>query len=187
MSKKLLTVCRRVFWRGLKNGNPCVQRQNLGKNVFIVVKEILFFFAFVHLDFFCGFRQIDFGSVAKNAFYVTKEKFWVKTLFAGEKLCFLPFSDFGPFFRLYSNFLRESSKLHSKYRNFFFLKKNSPCYSWAWSKQIWSFVKEFPAGLSNSILCVHRNFLRNNLFSGESRFFFYLFWILSRFLLTGSS
>ena len=55
------------------------------------------------------------------------------------------------------------------------------CYSWAWSKKIWSFVEEIPAGLSNFILGAHRNFLRNNLFFREKVGFFYYFRLLSHF------
>ena len=55
------------------------------------------------------------------------------------------------------------------------------CYSWAWSKKIWSFVEEIPSGLSNFILGAHRNFLRDNLFFRENVGFFYYFRLLSHF------
>ena len=93
------------------------------------------------------------------------------------KFVFLTFSEFGPFFRHYSNFLAESSKLHSKGRNAFrgsFLGRFF-CYFWAWSKKIWSFVEEFLAGFSNFILGVHRNFLGIIYFSRKSRFFSIVF------------
>ena len=133
-------------------------------------KNILFLFASLHREFFQKiFRWNNFVSVAKNTCCVSIETFWGKTLF-WEKTCSLSVLDFGPFFCHYSIFLADSSKLHSKSRSAIrrkFFWKGFFCYFWAWSKNNWSFVGKFWAGLPNFMLPVHRNCLRNNLFFGK--------------------
>ena len=184
MSKKLLAICHRIFltWSE-KRHFMCPEAQFGEEFIYCFGRNLVFPSASVHRDFFCGFRQDIFRSVTKNVFYVFFEKFWEKIGFSRERICFLSFLDFVPFFRHYSNFLGESSKLQFNCRNAFrgiFLKKVF-CYSWARSKKIWSFLEEFPTGFSNFILRVDRKFLRNNLyFSGKNRFFSIIFeyWVV---------
>ena len=145
----------------------CPEAQFGEESVYCFERNLVFSSAFVHRDFFCGFRQIIFGSVVKNAFHVSIEKFCGKTLFAGEKNYFFKhFRILGHFSTKTPTFWWNRQNCISSVEMYFeevFLKSFF-CYSWAWSKKIWSFVEEFPAGLSNFILGAHRNFLRNNLF-----------------------
>ena len=91
-----------------------------GRKYLLFWKKSCFSFRLPTSRLFCGFRQIFFGSVVKNGFYVSKENFWGKTLFSGENVCFF-FNIFGlwSIFCHYSNFLAVTSKLPSKSRNAF--------------------------------------------------------------------
>ena len=148
-----------------------------GRMYLLFWKKSCFSFRLPTSRLFCGFRQIFFGSVVKNEFYVSKENFWGKTLFSWEKICFFNifglWSIFLPLFQLFGGDVKtafQEPKCFSRK-----ISENVFCYSWAWSKEIWSFFEDFPAGLSNFILRVHRNFWGIIQFSGRSRFFSIIF------------
>ena len=105
----------------MKNSVLCVQRHNLRKNLFMLRNEITFFFSLPYIEsFFQRLQAKHFRQCYQRCILRVHRKFLRKNTFFRRKIMiFQSFSDFGPFFRHYSKFLAESSKLHSKCRHAF--------------------------------------------------------------------
>ena len=150
----------------------------MGKNIFIVLKEILFFFSAPYIQTFLRLQAKLFWKCCQKWILRVQRKLLGKTTFFRRK-CLFFFNIFGlwsiflPLFQLFGGNVKtafQESKCFSRK-----ISENVFCYSWAWSKEIWSFFEDFPAGLSNFILRVHRNFWGIIQFSGKSRFFSIIF------------
>ena len=171
MSKELLAICHKIFLAWSEKRQSMCPEAQFGEE-FIYCFEINFvFFSLPYIVTFLRLQAKQFSQRCQNCILRVHWKLLRKITFLQRKIMFLKhfwtpcrFSAIIPIF--WRNRQNCIPIVQIAFRGSFFLKKFF-CYSWARSKNIWSFVEDFQTGFSNFILRVHRKFLRNNLFFGK--------------------